>query len=229
MDQNSMYQWFIITAIAGKEDSIKDTLIEKIRNFGYEDHVKEIKIFKRSIVKEEIFSKNDPLLPKSMKNTKTTKWETTPDGKYKKIRTKIVNKFPGYIFINMIMDKNIWYTIRNTNGVMGFVGSSGKGAMPIPITISEFNNVNTNVQAASEEAPKAEVENVAAVEPVVEKQVYTTDLKIGENVQITVGAFAGTVGTIRNIDLEKGTASVEVEFFGRSQQIETPFSELKKD
>ncbi len=228
MDQNLLYQWFIITAIAGKEDSIKDTLIEKIRNFGYEDHVREIKIFKRIIVKEEVFSKNDPSLPKSMKNTKTTKWEITPDGKYKKIRSKVVNKFPGYIFINMIMDKNIWYTIRNTNGVMGFVGSSGKGAMPIPITISEFNNVNTNSQSVVEE-PKNLETTPTTLEPVVEKPVYTTDLKIGENVQIIVGAFAGTVGTIKNIDLEKGMASVEVEFFGRSQQIETPFSELKKD
>lgn len=227
--ENSVAQWFIITAIGGKEDSIKDSLIEKIRNFGYEDHVKEIKIFKQEKIKEDIFAKNDPALPKSMKNTKTTKWETLPDGRYKRIRTKIVNKFPGYIFINMVMDKNIWYTIRNTNGVMGFVGSSGKGAMPIPITINEYETIGA-AQTQAEQTTQQQIQAGQEQTQVAEqKPVYQTDLRIGDTVQITSGSFAGTVGDIKAIDLEKGTATVEVELFGRATSFDVPFTDLQLD
>lgn len=221
---NSVAQWFIITAIGGKEDSIKDTLVEKIRNFGYSDHVKEIKIFKQERVKEEIFSKDDPTLPKSMKDTKTIKWVTLPDGRYKRIKTKIVNKFPGYIFINMIMDKDVWYAIRNTNGVMGFVGSSGKGALPIPISIDEFTAISM-----LDQAKPAQPEKTEAVSAPVTKPVFETDLKIGDTVKVTSGSFAGIVGEIKHIDLNKGTASVEIDLFGRSQAIDCPLSELKID
>lgn len=221
---NSVAQWFIITAIGGKEDSIKDTLVEKIRNFGYADHVKEIKIFKQERVKEEIFSKDDPTLPKSMKDTKTIKWVTLPDGRYKRIKTKIVNKFPGYIFINMIMDKDVWYAIRNTNGVMGFVGSSGKGALPIPISIDEFTAISMLDQAKTAQPEKAEAVSAPATKP-----VFETDLKIGDTVKVTSGSFAGIVGEIKHIDLNKGTASVEIDLFGRSQAIDCPLSELKID
>ena len=146
-NNQNLYQWFIITAIGGKEDSIVDSLKEKINNFGYNEFVKEFKIFKTNVVTEEILKKDDEKLPKTLKNTKTVKWEVLPDGSYKRIKTKVCNKFPGYIFINMVMDKDLWYCIRNTNGVMGFVGSSGKGALPIPISISEYEMVsdtNTN-------------------------------------------------------------------------------------
>ncbi len=224
--QNSSAQWFIITAIGGKEDSIVESLVEKIRNFGYEDHVKEIKIFKENKIKEDVFSKDDPSLPKTMKNTKTTKWETLPDGRYKRIKIKVVNKFPGYIFINMIMDQNIWYTIRNTNGVMGFVGSSGKGAMPIPITIEEFEAVTERKQ---EEQVQQSEQSHSEQPTVAPKQVYETNLRIGDTVQITVGPFAGTCGDIKAIDLDKGTASVEVEFFGRATTIDAAFTDLKID
>ncbi len=224
--ENSIAQWFIITAIGGKEESIKEALMEKIRNFGYEDQVKEIKIFKENKIKEEVFSKNDPALPKTMKNTKTTTWETLPDGRYKRTKVKIVNKFPGYVFINMVMDRNIWYTIRNTNGVMGFVGSSGKGAMPIPISIDEFANISEKSAVATQ----PEVQQPAEVaKPVEEKVTYQTDLRIGDTVQITSGSFAGTCGDIKSIDLTKGTASVEVEFFGRSTTLDVPFTDLKID
>ena len=141
-NNQNLYQWFIITAIGGKEDSIVDSLKEKINNFGYNEFVKEFKIFKTNVVTEEILKKDDEKLPKTLKNTKTVKWEVLPDGSYKRIKTKVCNKFPGYIFINMVMDKDLWYCIRNTNGVMGFVGSSGKGALPIPISISEYEMVS---------------------------------------------------------------------------------------
>ena len=62
-------QWFIITVIGGKEDSIVESLREKINNFGYNNYVTEIKVFKTTKVTEEVFTKTDPKLPKTLKNT----------------------------------------------------------------------------------------------------------------------------------------------------------------
>ena len=214
------FQWFILTVIGGKEDSIISTVKEKIRNFGYEDLVKEIKVFKEKIEQVDVFSKYDPNLPKSLKNTKTTKWETLPDGKYRRTKTKIINKYPGYVFINMIMNSQIWYTIRNTNGVLGFVGSSGKGSMPIPISIEEYEKVSS----VKQEQPVETKEDIAE-----EKQViYTTDLVVGDNVSIISGAFEGTEGVIKSLNIHKGTANVEIEIFGRTTEATIGFSELKR-
>ena len=73
-NNQNLYQWFIITAIGGKEDSIVESLKEKINNFGYNEFVKEFKIFKTNVVTEEILKKDDEKLPKTLKNTKTVKW-----------------------------------------------------------------------------------------------------------------------------------------------------------
>ena len=71
-----------------------------------------------------------------MSNTKNIVCETTRDGRYIKTTSTSINNIPGYISICMIMSEEVWYAVRNTPGVTGFVGSSGKGAHPIPI--SEF-------------------------------------------------------------------------------------------
>ena len=81
-------QWFIVTVIGGKEDSIIQSLKEKINNFGYNEYVTEMKVFKIKKTSETIFTKTDPKLPKNLKNTKTTTWETLPNGNYKRIKTK---------------------------------------------------------------------------------------------------------------------------------------------
>lgn len=213
-------QWFIITAIGGKEDSIVKTLKEKIHNFDYEQYIKAIRIFKDKTVTEDVFKKDDPLLPKSLKNTKTTTWESLPNGNYKRIRTKIVNRFPGYIFISMKMDPEVWYAIRNTPGIMGFVGSSGKGAMPIPISIEEYQKIDNE--------PVEQTVDQEVVIPVVEKKkIYETDVKVGNTVEIIGGHFIGMTGEVKGIDITNGLAKVEVEMFGRITSIDVNFDEIK--
>ncbi len=225
-------QWFIVTVIGGKEDSIIQSLKEKINNFGYNEYVTEMKVFKIKKTSETIFTKTDPKLPKNLKNTKTTIWETLPNGNYKRIKTKIVNKFPGYVFLKMEnldekMLHSIWFCIRNTNGVLGFVGSSGKGALPIPISISEYENIvnehnqnpiaseeNKNVQVNEE---TGEVVNQPINEP---KKVYTCTYQVGNTVKVNSGSFKGESGTVKNIDLEKGKVTIQIEMFGRVTSIE---------
>ena len=245
-----MPQWFIITVIGGKEDSIAESLREKINNFGYNDYVTEIKIFKTARVTEEVFTKTDPKLPKTLKNTKTTKWETLPNGSYKRTKTKITNKFPGYVFVKMenLDDKilhSVWFCIHNTSGVLGFVGSSGKGALPIPISIQEYENiVNDNGVKAAPKANETSTESAQAVTnydeytgeviqtptPVVEsepKKLYTCDYKVGNTVKIAVGAFEGEVGEVKSIDLEKGKAIIQIEIFGRVTSVEVNIGDVK--
>ena len=243
-------QWFIITVIGGKEDSIVESLREKINNFGYSNYVTEIKVFKTTKVTEEVFTKTDPKLPKTLKNTKTTKWETLPNGSYKRTKTKIANKFPGYVFVKMenLDEKilhSIWFCIRNTNGVLGFVGSSGKGALPIPVSIQEYENIikDDNVKAApkadetTSEAPTTVnydeetgevISTPTSPAPEAEpKKVYTCDYKVGNTVKIVVGAFEGEVGEVKSIDLEKGKAIIQIEIFGRVTSVEVNIGDVK--
>lgn len=130
-------KWYIATTIIGTEDVVYKNIEDKIRAYGLTDFVKEIKLLKSRECIVEIFdNKNNPP-PKTMKNTKFITWETLPGNRYKKTRIREVNTFPGYIYIQMIMTQEVWYAIRNTHGITGFVGSSGKGAQPIPMSESE--------------------------------------------------------------------------------------------
>ncbi len=140
MTDNKYSQWYIATTIIGSEESIFNSLMDKITAYDFNDHVFGMKIINYKEVKIEFFDEQNPP-PKSMKNSKYIQWFALEDGRYKKVTTKVLNKFPGYIFINMIMTDEIWFIIRNTPGITGFVGSSGKGAKPIPISSDELENL----------------------------------------------------------------------------------------
>ncbi len=222
---NDFYQWFIVTVSAGKEKSIIDSLKEKIFNYGYSHLVKDFKVFYENKVAEKIFTKTDPDLPKSLKNTKTTKWETLPNGNYKQIKSKVVNRFPGYVFVNMIMNKEIWYCIRNTNGVLGFVGSSGNGALPIPISIDEYNvlaQYNTKPNVSSPDDAKIVNDDTSNV-------VYETNIKVGDYVILNNDSFSNEKGKVKSLNVNSGIAIVQIDAFGREIDVEVPFSKLEID
>lgn len=238
--KNFMYKWFIITVIGGKEESIRDALKEKMVNYGYWDQqVKEIRVFMIKKHTEQIFTKTDPAFPTTLKNTKTTTWEALPDGRYKRIKTKSVNRFPSYIFVKMHWERDVWYAIRNTVGVLGFIGSAGKGTVPTPIHIQEFENIlrneindeyskiqSTNIvndqqqtQAAEQKsAPQTSQEKSATV---------AIPYKVGNVVVITTGSFAGTKATIVGINASKGTVEIEYDFFGRTNTTEIGINGIK--
>ena len=220
---DKLYQWYIITVIGGKEDSIIAALKEKISKFGYEDRVNDIKVFKGTNVKVQDFNKDSAELPKTLKNTKTTKWETLPNGMYRKTSTRVVNRYPGYVFVEMAYDEDVWYAIRNTNGVLGFVGSSGKGALPIPITIEEYASVESGGASTS----KQEETVIEEIAPPSSAVVYETKYKPGMYVQVGEGPFSGTNGIVKSLDTSKGKAIVEIDFMGGTQGIEVSFAGLK--
>lgn len=144
MTDKKDFKWYIATTIIGSEQSICNSLYEKIKAYDFDDHIDNMLILNYKDIKVEFFDNNNPP-PKSMKNSKYIQWFALDDGRYKKVTTKIINKYPGYIFIDMKMTDEIWYIIRNTPGITGFIGSSGKGAKPIPISEFEIEDIMSQI------------------------------------------------------------------------------------
>jgi len=120
------------------------------------------------------------------------------DGKRKANLKKV---FPGYVLIKMIVTEESWYIVRNTRGVTGFVGS---GTDPIPLTDEEirsmgFETANVNV-----------------------------DYDVNDSVKILNGPLSGFIGTVQEINKNKGKVKVLVSMFGRETPVELEFSQVQK-
>ena len=118
-----------------------------------------------------------------------------------KRETKLKKVFPAYVLIKMIVTDSTWYIVRNTRGVTGFVGS---GTNPIPLTDDEIRAMGF------EEVP------------------VNVDYSIKDSVRIIGGALEGFVGTVEEINKEKGKVKVIVSMFGRETPVELEFSQVQK-
>jgi transcriptional antiterminator NusG len=122
-----------------------------------------------------------------------------------KRRTYQRRVFPGYILVEMIMTDDSWYVVRNTPGVTGFVGM---GTKPTPLREEEVQHIIERMEA---EAPKVKV-----------------TFKQGQRVRIIQGPFADFIGTVDDINMEKGKVRVMVSFFGRETPVELDFLQVEK-
>ncbi len=123
-------------------------------------------------------------------------------GKKATIKEKI---FPGYLLVKMILDDSVWLAVRTTPGITGFVGTGNK---PTPLVAEEVANIQKFVSAP---APR-----------------YKTKLSTGEAVKITDGPFTDFLGTIHEVDEEKGKVKVLVSIFGRETPVELDFLQVQK-
>ncbi|MBI3443258.1 transcription termination/antitermination factor NusG [Candidatus Woesebacteria bacterium] len=123
-------------------------------------------------------------------------------GKKLTIKEKI---FPGYLLVRMILDDPTWLAVRTTPGITGFVGT---GNTPTPLSEGEVQNIQKFISAP---APR-----------------YKTKFSVGEAVKITDGPFAEFLGTIHEIDEEKGKVKVLVSIFGRETPVELDFLQISK-
>ena len=142
--------------------------------------------------------------------------------------TTVVNKsgtkrekplFPGYIFVKVEMTDESWYIIRNTQYVTGIVGSSGQRTKPTPISQAQIDQMV--------EAKRREVEQLESGTHKI-SDISKLDFKVGDLVDILTGSFAGNFGKVTDINLEKGSVSVETEFFGRKTEVPVAFNEVKR-
>lgn len=120
------------------------------------------------------------------------------DGKRK---TNLKKVFPGYVLIKMIVTEESWYIVRNTRGVTGFVGS---GTDPIPLTTEEIRNMGFEVP------------------------VINVDYDVNDSVNVVNGPLTGFIGTVQEINKDKGKVKVLVSMFGRETPVELDFAQVEK-
>jgi transcriptional antiterminator NusG len=173
--------WYVVNTYSGHESKVKENLLMRTESMGMESN-----IF-RVIVPE-------------------TKEVEIKDG-VKKEKTK--KMFPGYVLVEMIMSDEAWYVVRNTPGVTGFIGSSGKGAKPTPLLPQEIDRI-----LASEGLSRIDVE---------------TDLNEGDSVTIIDGPFKGMYGKVQNIDLDNQKLNVVIDLFGQETPVEVDIVQISKN
>ncbi|MCD8195086.1 MAG: transcription termination/antitermination protein NusG [Coprobacillus sp.] len=174
--------WFVVTSYSTHEAKVKENIERRMQSMGMGDL-----IFRTFVGEVEV-----PVL----KNGE-------PTGK-----TKMKNLYPSYIFVEMIMTDKAWYVVRNTPGVTGFVGSSGKGTKPFPV-------------------PREQMEPVLKRLGIIDESMYDR-YKVGDAVKIISGPFDNTEGNIISLDKDSGQVEVEIYFFGRPSRVTVEFSQIEK-
>jgi len=173
-------RWYVVQTYSGLENTVKNNLEKRIESMGMEDQ-----IF-RVIIPEE----------------------TEIEVKNGKRKEKVKKIFPGYVFIEMKVTDDSWYVVRNTPNVTGFIGSSGKGAKPVPLSPDEINPILKRLG--------------------LHKQEVFVNVKVGDSVKIKEGPFAGQIGTVDEIDVDRLVLKVLVEFFGRQTTFEVEFDQIEE-
>ena len=164
--------WYVVHTYSGYEKKVQANIEKTIENRHLEDQILEVRVPMQDVTE--------------MKN-----------GVRKTVSKKM---FPGYVLINMIMNDDTWYVVRNTRGVTGFVGP---GSKPVPLTEAEMRPLGIRTQS------------------------ITVDFKEGDSVAVIDGAWKDTIGIVQKMDMGKQTATINVELFGRETPVEISFAEIK--
>jgi len=170
-------RWYVIHSYSGFENKVKKNLEHRIESLGVQD-----KIFQVIVPTEEEVE--------------------LKDGQRRTVERRI---FPGYILVEMIMDEDSWYVVRNTPGVTGFVGSVRR---PTPLRRKDVEKVLKRMRA---ETPRV-----------------TVRFRPGQKVRICDGPFEDFVGTVDDVYQEKGKVRILVSFFGRETPVELDFLQIEK-
>ena len=165
--------WYVVHTYSGYENKVKANIEKTIENRHLEDDILEVRVPLQDVVE--------------MKN-----------GARRVVQKKL---FPGYVLINMVMNDDTWYVVRNTRGVTGFVGP---GSKPVPLTEAEMKPLGIQTE-----------------------NVYI-DFGEGDMIVVVAGAWKDTVGVVQKIDYSKQTATINVELFGRETPVEISFAEVRK-
>ena len=160
--------WYVVHTYSGYENKVKANIEKTIENRHLEDQILEVRVPMEDVVE--------------MKN-----------GAKKQTQRKM---FPGYVLLNMVMNDDTWYVVRNTRGVTGFVGP---GSKPVPLTEAEMEPLG------------------------VQKANLQIDFEEGDSVVVTGGAWKDTVGVIQSINEAKQMITINVELFGRETPVENQF------
>jgi len=178
-------QWFVIHTLSGQEQKVKESIEKRIKPEEMSDFVKEVLVPMEKVVE--------------VRNQKKT------------VSTRKL--WPGYVFIDMVLlDENNriiekpWYFIKETPGVIGFVG----GEPPTPTAADEVESIKNQISASEEhEKPKVSFD-------------------VGETVKINNGPFLNFSGIIEEVEPERGKLKVTVNIFGRNTPVELEYWQVEK-
>ena len=165
--------WYVVHTYSGYENKVKANIDKTIENRHLEDQILEVRVPMQDVVE--------------LKN-----------GANKTVSKKM---FPGYVLINMVMNDDTWYVVRNTRGVTGFVGP---GSKPVPLTEMEMKPLGINIPE------------------------IVIDFEVGDTVTVTSGVWENTIGMIKAINTHKQCVTINVDMFGRETPVEISFTEIKK-
>ncbi len=182
-EQPQDMRWYIVHTYSGQEDLVEKNLNLRINSLDMEDRIKQVLV----PTEEEVVFK---------------------DGKRRSERKKL---FPGYILVQMSMDDESWYAVRNTPGVTGFVSTEDERdsrPKPVPLEDKQIEDILRQVESDSTRVKIA--------------------LERGETVRITEGPFVDFIGAINDVDEGKGKVRVLVSFFGRETPVELDFLQVER-
>ena len=165
--------WYVAHTYSGYENKVKINIEKTIENRHLENQIFEVRVPMQDVVE--------------VKN-----------GTKKNVSKKM---FPGYVLVNMIMNDDTWYVVRNTRGVTGFVGP---GSKPVPLTEAEMKSLGIHTGS------------------------ITVDFEVGDSVTVVAGIWKDTVGQVTKIDFNKQTTTIKVEMFGSDVPVEISFAEVRK-
>ena len=165
--------WYVVHTYSGYENKVKANIDKTIENRHLEDQILEVRVPMQDVVE--------------LKN-----------GAKKQVSKKM---FPGYVLINMIMNDDTWYVVRNTRGVTGFVGP---GSKPVPLTEVEIRTLG------------------------IKSDNIVVDFVEGDTVVVIGGVWKDTVGVIQTMNEGKQIVTINVDLFGRETPVEISFSDVKK-
>ena len=165
--------WYVVHTYSGYENKVKANIDKTIENRHLEDQILEVRVPLQDVLE--------------LKN-----------GAKKQVQKKM---FPGYVLINMVMNDDTWYVVRNTRGVTGFVGP---GSKPVPLTEAEMKPLG------------------------IRSEELVVDFDEGDTVTVTGGVWKDTIGVIQTMNHSKQIVTINVDLFGRETPVEISFAEVKK-
>ena len=171
--------WYVVNTYSGHDNKVKEKLEMRSKSMDMKDHIFRIIIPTEKVIEE----KNGVQVEKEKK------------------------LFPGYILAEMDMTDEAWYVVRNTPGVTGFIGSSGKGAKPTPLQPQEVDKILNSMGMSRLDINK--------------------ELEAGTKVKIISGPFQGMFGVIESVDLPNQKVNLSVDLFGQETSVEAEISQIE--
>jgi transcription termination/antitermination protein NusG len=172
-------KWYIVHTYSGHENKAKLTLLERVRNANLTEYFGEVLVPTESVME----------VVKGQRRTTTRKF------------------FPGYMFVQMVLDDRTFHLVKNTPKITGFLG----GTKPTPVPEREITGVQTNMSEGGKPKPKARV-----------------TFEVGDSVRVIEGPFASFSATVEEVKSDKQKLKVSLSMFGRATSVELDFSQVEK-